>query len=252
MNLLFFAFLAYYAAVGFGAPNHCRGYGVVSQQLQHKRGHVDFDDGSYFEQVIDGSLRFLRLNLSRTVLLHSVTAQMRVNRELRIVTHDENNDLNSRFFQIQAGKTIPLETLLVEQPAIRSVTLQGFAAQLTFDETLYVNVTVCANNCRDVSGCFGNCQTIEKDFGCMECQCPDGSPSNGCSGLSEKEESKLLENVKNQILGCQMEVGYKRMIDSKLDLDDCVAFNYPKCGGQSRNDTLIIPKSRLECVKFCY
>lgn len=72
--------------------------------------------------------------------------------------------------------------------------LQGFDAQLTYDETIYVNMTVCAHSkpanwrnynktgsnfyrldCRDVSGCFGNCIPVEKDFGCLECQCPEGT-----------------------------------------------------------------------------
>jgi hypothetical protein len=250
-SLLIFVFA--YFSVSYAVKNgHCRRYGVVSEQLQQTRGKVEFDDGSFYEQVTEGSLRFLRMNFNRTVLLFSVTAQMRVNRELRIITYDANNDLQSRFFQIQAGKKVPLETLMVEQPPVRRVMLQGFDAQLTYDETIYVNMTVCAHNCRDVSGCFGNCIAIEKDFGCLECRCPEGSPSNGCTGVPDIDSPKLLESVKKQVLGCSMSVGYKRMIDAKLDLDDCIAFEYPKCTGQSKNETISVPKSRIECLKFCY
>lgn len=48
--------------------------------------------------------------------------------------------------QIPAGKKFPLETEILEHPPISKVMLQGFDAQLTYDEITYVNITVCAHS----------------------------------------------------------------------------------------------------------
>jgi len=230
-------------------PNFCRRYGVIGDELLKTRGKVVFEDGSFFEQVVDGSLRFLRLNFNKTVDLFSVTVQLRFNSDVRVITYDDNGTIRSRFNQIPAGKKFPLETELIEHPPITKVMLQGFDAQLTYDEITYVNITVCAHNCRFINNCFGACAKIEKDFGCLECQCPAGSPSSGCSGIPELELKRLTDSAKKQVNGCQFDVGYKRLINEKLNIDDCVAFNYPKC------DTfkdIVVPKKRVDCLKYCY
>jgi len=231
------------------AQSFCRRYGLTSDALLKGRGTVDFDDGTFWEQVIDGPLRFVRLNFNRTVDLQKVTVQMRVNPDVRVITYDEHGSLRGRFYQVQAGKRIPLETTLPEQPAITKLMLQGFDAQLTFDEVIYANVTVCAHNCRAVPGCYGECTPIEKDFGCFECQCPEGSPSSGCSGIQEQDMPKLIDITRKKAQNCEFAVGYKRMVKTAQAIDDCISFSYPKC---EFYNGVIIPKTRAECLKYCY
>uniref|UniRef100_A0A915IJ31 Uncharacterized protein n=1 Tax=Romanomermis culicivorax TaxID=13658 RepID=A0A915IJ31_ROMCU len=229
---------------------HCRHYGITGELLSKNRGTVQFPDGTTYQHMIDGFLRLLSLDLNRPVVLRSITTQMRVNKEVRLVNYDENKSLSSRFFQVRCGKEVPLETVIVEKPVITKLFLQGFDAQLTYDEVIFVNVTVCAHNCRDVNGCFGDCRLIDKDFGCQECKCPEGSPANGCGGLTETEMNHLT-TIRKGDATCRDTVAYKRMIDPKLDLDECIAYTYPKCG--TTNVLLpILPKSRLQCLKYCY
>jgi len=247
--LIFFSIAVLSGFSTVSAQSFCRRYGLTSDQLLKGRGRADFEDGTYWEQVIDGPLRFVRLNFNRTVDLYKVTVQMRVNPDIRVITYDEHGNLRGRFYQVQAGKRIPLETTLPEQPPISKLMLQGFDAQLTFDEVLYVNVTVCAHNCRAVPGCFGECTPIEKDFGCFECQCPEGSPSSGCSGLQEQDMPRLIEITRKKTANCEIALGYKRMVKTALAIDDCVSFSYPKCDFYRG---VIVPKTRAECLKYCY
>jgi len=233
---------------GYG-QNFCHTYSMNSEQMLQGRGRLDFDDGTYWEQVINGSFRYVRLVFNRTVDLYKIGIQTRINPEIRALTYDDAGNLQGRFYQLQSNRRVPSETTLGEQPAIRRLMMQGFDAQLTFDEVLFVSATVCAHNCRAVPGCFGECKPIEKDFGCVECSCPDESPSSGCSGIQAIDYAKLINLTRKKTPNCQYVIGYKRVVKTSLGIDDCISFSYPKCDFYRG---AFIPKTRIECLKYCY
>ncbi|KRX94528.1 hypothetical protein T4E_10439 [Trichinella pseudospiralis] len=233
---------------------YCASYSSTGEYLQQSRGVVDFQDGAILEQVVEGPLRMLRLRFNRTVDLKRAVLQFRVNPTVRVFTSNNQHKFvtrnSSEFFHLQADRLTPLQTDLPEQLPINVIMLQGFDAQLTYDEILLVNFTVCAHDCQAAPGCFGNCKPLMKDFGCMECSCPRDSISSGCSGISNKDVIKLYDSDKNQLQpGCQFRVGYRRQIHKALNFDDCVPFTYPKCPFYNK---VIIPKTKIQCLSHCY
>lgn len=69
-----------------------------SEQMLQGRGRLDFDDGTYWEQVVNGSYRFVHLVFNRTVDLYKVSVQTRINPEVQAMTFDESGSLHGRFY----------------------------------------------------------------------------------------------------------------------------------------------------------
>ncbi|VDO95821.1 unnamed protein product [Soboliphyme baturini] len=224
-------------------------YSITSKEILQRSHSKAFDDGTYWEQLIEGPLRYMRINFNRTVDLRRVTLMLRINPTLRVFTSDANGTLRTKFFYLQAERNVPLQTDITEDLPVTKVLFQGFDAQLTFDEVLLMNVTVCAHDCRAVQGCFGDCIKLVKDFGCTECKCPEGSLSIGCSGISKKDMRNLFDPEKELKPECKLAVGFRRMIDEKYHIDRCVPFTYLRC--PSHND-IIVPSSKVDCLEHCY
>ncbi|KHJ40627.1 hypothetical protein D918_09311 [Trichuris suis] len=236
------------------SEEYCRSYGARGDDFLKSRGRITFPDGARLEQVIEGPLRLLRLRFNHTVDLRRVTLQLRVNPTVRVFTRAfQNRSLfrnSTEFFHLQADKSVPLQTDLPEEIPIETILLQGFDAQLTHDEVLLINFTVCAHDCQGVPGCYGDCKPLMKDFGCMECICPKDSLSSGCSGIPPKDLEKLFDKTKNQLqFGCKFKVGYRRQIHKLLGIDDCVPFTYPRCTFYSK---VVIPSTKVQCLNHCY